>query len=147
MSLHITSTTKSVRLIPTTKDELQSIIKQELKYQDPDADLNFIDTSLIIDMSSLFWYLNVGNIKIDEWDTSNVTDMAQMFSGCPKFNADLSSWDVSNVYQMYCLFENCFKFCSDLSGWGVSKVSTRFNMFNNCRAMKYGKQHKFSRRH
>ena len=72
MSLHVTSTTKSVRIKPTTKGELQSIIKQELERQGPDADLNFIDTSLITDMSFLFYGLIIYDIKIDRWDVSNV---------------------------------------------------------------------------
>ena len=45
--LHIGTDTKTVRTRPTTKEELQSIIKQELEHQGPDADLNFIDVSEI----------------------------------------------------------------------------------------------------
>ena len=56
MAIHITSKTKSLRLQPTSKDELRSIIEQELELQGPDADLNHIDMSLITDMSMLFWY-------------------------------------------------------------------------------------------
>lgn len=91
MSLHISHNTKSARVRPQTKDELRSIIEVELKCQGPHADLNFIDTSLITDMSSLFMRLYIRNIKIDKWDVSNVNDMCSMFSGCQKFNADLSN--------------------------------------------------------
>lgn len=62
-----------------TKDELRSLIQTELHYHGADADLNFIDTSKITDMSRLFEGLNVRNIKIDKWDVSNVTDMSYMF--------------------------------------------------------------------
>ena len=113
MPLRITQTTKSVRIKPTTKGELQSIIKQELKRQGPDADLNFIDTSLITDMSFLFCDVNIPviqNIKIDEWDTSNVTDMKYMFVFCAKFNCNLGDWDVSSVENM----EHMFDFCCSL---------------------------------
>ena len=79
MAIHITSKTKSLRLQPTSKDELRSIIEQELELQGPDADLNFIDTSEITDMSYLFWGLNIGNIKIDQWETSNVKYPSNMF--------------------------------------------------------------------
>ena len=72
MSLHITSTSKSAKLQPKTKDELRSLIEQELKCQGPHADLNFIDTYLITDMSSLFMRLYIRDIKIGKWDTSNV---------------------------------------------------------------------------
>ena len=73
--LHISSNTKTVRVKPSTKGELRSIIEQELERQGPDADLNFIDTSLITDMSRLFTQLDVGNIQIDKWDVSNVESM------------------------------------------------------------------------
>lgn len=84
MAIRITSKTKPLRVQPTSKDELRSIIEQELKRQGPDADLNFIDTSFITDMSYLFkraynkvyvadsvqFYIR--DIKIDQWDVSNV---------------------------------------------------------------------------
>lgn len=72
MSIHITSNSKSLRVRPTSKEQLRSIISDELKHQGPDADLNFIDTSEITDMSSLFIDLKPRNIKIDEWNVSNV---------------------------------------------------------------------------
>ncbi len=106
MALHITSKTKSLRLQPKTKNELKQLIEQELKEQGLDADLNFIDTSLITDMSELFWF-NVGNVKIDNWDVSNVTDMSNMFCMCPNFDGDISKWNVSNVINYNCMFYGC----------------------------------------
>ena len=79
-----------IKYQPKTKQELISVIKQEIKKQGPDADLNFIDTSLITNMSKLFNWPSVTidttkdiirNIKIDQWDVSNVTDMYGMFGG------------------------------------------------------------------
>lgn len=107
MPIHITSKSKSLRVRPTSKEQLQSIIKDELARQGPDADLNFIDTSLITDMSELFWPFDISNIKIDEWDVSKVTNMQNMFYMCPNFNCDLSGWDVSNVVNYYCMFYGC----------------------------------------
>ena len=94
MAIHITSKTKSLRLKPTSKEELIDIIREEIDKQGPDADLNFIDTSLITDMSMLFWWIKIENIKIDEWDVSNVTKMIAMFVN-QNFKCDLSGWDVS----------------------------------------------------
>ena len=45
-----------IKYQPKTKQELISAIKQEIKKQGPDADLNFIDTSLITNMSKLFYW-------------------------------------------------------------------------------------------
>lgn len=52
--LKITSKTKSVTLRPTTKEELLTLIKQELFKEGRDADLNHIDVSGITDMRDLF---------------------------------------------------------------------------------------------
>ena len=76
--LRITSQTRSAVIRPTSKEQLQSIIEDELERQGPDADLNHIDTEEITDMSLLFCnpYISVRNIKIDQWDTKNVTNMS-----------------------------------------------------------------------
>ena len=95
--LHITNNTKSARLTPTTKDELRSIIEQQVNHQGADADLNNIDVSKVKEMDWLFDGLGVRDIKIDQWDVSNVTTMKYMFVNNKNFNADVSSWDVSNV--------------------------------------------------
>ena len=168
MPIHITSNTKLLRLKPTSKKQLRSIIEQELERQGPDADLNFIDTSLITDMSMLFWWIKIGNIKIDEWDVSNVTNMIAMFTnqnfkcdlsgwdvsnvtnmyatfeGCKNLNCDLSGWDVSNVTDMRWMFDNCDSFKSDLSGWDVSNVNKYNNMFDKCPNMTADLQPKFN---
>lgn len=115
---------------PKTKEELRNIIEKELERQGPDADLNFIDTSMITDMSELFEALNIRNIKIDKWNVSNVTNMSNMFRYNPEFNADLSNWNVSKVTNMYAMFYKAKKFNSTLSKWDVSKVTVMRGMFN-----------------
>lgn len=140
MSLHITSNTKSGRIRPATYDELKSIIERELDRQGPDADLNFIDTSEIDDMSLLFRLFDVRNIKIDQWDVSNVKYMSYMFTSCKDFNCDLSSWDVSNVITMNNMFFGCKNFNCDLSKWDVSKVFSRHtNIFKGCSISEHNK--------
>ena len=129
MSLRITSTTKSTKIRPKTKDEIGSLIFCELSKQGPDADLNHIDVSEITDMSWLFNELGPGSIKIDKWDVSNVTNMSWMFSFCKKFNADLSRWNVSKVNSMQSMFLGCEEFDCDLSYWNVSNVVNMNGMF------------------
>ena len=75
----------------TSKDELRIIIKQTIESEGPNCDLNWIDTSGITDMNSLFSALNSTIFKefngdISKWDVSNVEDMSYMFYGCEKFN-------------------------------------------------------------
>ena len=93
------------KITPKTKEELRDIIERELATQGMDADLNFIDTSQITDMSCLFAKLNVGNIKIDKWDVSNVTNMCMMFIYCKSFNSDLSKWKISDGNNLKEMFE------------------------------------------
>lgn len=131
MAIHITSKTKLFKVRPQTKSELRSIIKHELEKQGPDADLNFIDTSKITDMSNLFWSLNVRKIKIEWWNVSNVTNMSGMFSFCYDFNCDLSHWDVSNVKNMNFMFAHCYKLNCNLSRWRPA-VNELINTFNDC---------------
>ena len=133
--LRITSTTKSVKVRPTTRDELRSIIEQELERQGPDADLNFIDTSEITDMSNLFHDSILGNIKIDEWDVSKVEDMNHMFTDQKEFNCDLSAWDVSNVMNISWMFCDCKKFKCDLSRWKPSVTHIQWTVFEGCPLM------------
>ena len=101
-------------LIKTIKDSLDKGV----------VDLNFIDTSKITDMSSLF-YKGVElakydksiqeTIDISEWDTSNVTNMSDMFAYAKYFNCDLSKFDTTKVKSMDGMFYNCEKFNCDLS--------------------------------
>lgn len=140
MSLHITNTTKSAILRPTTRDSLRSIIEHELKRQGPDTNLNHVDVSQITDMRMLFCGLDVHKIKISDWDVSNVTNMCAMFDGCVGFNCDLSNWNVttcgtrlcsiSKCRDMFCMFAGCSEFNCDLSSWNMLSEKDTYCMFS-----------------
>lgn len=138
MALHITSKTKPLRVQPASKDELRFLIKEALEQQGPDADLNFIDTSEITDMSHLFsfvadpYVIHPRNIKFDEWNTSKVTDMSFMFTDCVMLRCDPSKWDVSGVRDMSNMFEDCREFDCDFSSWDTSSVLNISKMFVGC---------------
>ena len=119
------------KYFPKTKEELKDIIKQRIKDEGNEVNLNDIDVSKITDMSYLFEYTNF-NGDISEWDVSNVTDMSDMFYWCESFNQDISSWDVSNVKDMSFMFRGCKSFNQDISGWDVSNVNFTKNTFRNC---------------
>lgn len=68
---------------------------------------------------------------ISDWDTSLVTDMSSVFYSKPSFNQDISRWDVSSVTT----FENMFKYSSafnqDLSCWDISSMTNGRHMFRS----------------
>ena len=102
------------KYFPQTKKELQDIIKQRIKEEGNNVDLNDIDVSNIKDMSYLFFNLISFNGDISKWDVSNVTNMSNMFYRCTKFNQDISKWNVSNVKYIefmftFCQIENKYK--------------------------------------
>ena len=148
--------TQDYKFFPETKEELRDIIKQRIKDEGKEVNLNDIDTSKITDMSNLFSVLDfngdisnwdVSNVKdmsamfwkcknfnqdISRWDVSNVTDMEYMFGGCTSFNKDISRWDVSSVVFMNYMFILCKNFNQDISNWDVSKVKYFDNVFTDC---------------
>ena len=87
---------------PKTKEELEQIINDRISKEGTNCDLNDIDTSLIDDMSYLF-YRSDFNGNISKWNTSNVKNTKYMF--CESvFIGDISEWDVSNVKNMFGMF-------------------------------------------
>ena len=122
----------SYKYFPETKKELQDIIKQRIKQEGIEVNLNDIDVSHITDMSNLFEFLEF-NGDISQWDVSNVTNMEYMFFQCNSFNQDISEWDVSNVTNMSGMFCSCEKFNQNISSWDVSNVKNMSKMFYMCK--------------
>ena len=119
---------------PTTKKELQKIIIETIDREGNECDLNFIDTSLITDMSNLFCVMHDFNGKINKWDVSNVKDMSGMFWYANFFNQPLDSWDVSNVTDMRDMFAYTETFNQPLNKWNVVKSEIMCGMFKMARA-------------
>ena len=90
---------------PKTNEELKEIIKYRISKEGPNCDLNDIDTSLIDDMSFLFWESSF-NGDISKWDVSNIEDMCAMFFDS-KFNGDISNWKINKHCNVNDMFYNC----------------------------------------
>ena len=77
-----TGTTRTT-VKPKNKSELMKIIKDTIAEEGNNCDLNFIDTSLIDDMSELFSDFPEFNGNISSWDVSNVKDADKIFDRSP----------------------------------------------------------------
>ncbi len=118
-------------ITPQHKHQLADLIETAMALLGNNANLNWIDTSKITSMQSLFnppFFISQFNGDISMWDVSNVTDMSWMFSHS-LFNGNISNWDVRNVTRMRGMFCES-KFNQDISNWDVSNVIDMSYMFH-----------------
>ncbi len=117
-----------------TSAELKTAVTNGIDTWGNTADLNYIVTTAITDMSSMFSDARAFNGDISGWTVSSVTDMSYMFSDARAFNGDISGWTVSSVTDMSEMFRNATAFNGDISGWTVSSVTDMSEMFRNATA-------------
>ena len=114
--------------IKATNENIKQLVKEGIEKYGPKADLNYIDTSAVTDMSHLFSWGKF-NGDISKWNVSNVINMERMFS-YSLFNGDISEWDVRNVVYMEHMFRNS-KFNADISKWKTYNLCNTKEMFYN----------------
>lgn len=113
-------------------DELVALCHMTIKLCGSDCNLNWIDTSEIINMNSLTMGIsNFFNGDVTRWDVSNVRDMSFMFCGCVHFNRDISKWKTGKVRNMQYMFSVAESFNCDISGWDVHNVTNMQAMFRD----------------
>ena len=117
---------------PKNKEELKSLMKQLIKERGNEGDFNDIDTSLITNMTFMFYENEKFNGDISQWNTSNVTNMTFMFEGAESFNQPIGRWDTSKVTDMSYMFYSAESFNQDISNWNVKNVKTSNYIFDNC---------------
>ena len=93
--------------------------------------LNRVCTSLMTDMSGLFFGEEAFNQDISNWDVSNVNDMNFMFKNAVSFNQPIGVWDVSNVTRMGSMFYGANTFNQPIETWEVSNVNNMYSMFRD----------------
>jgi surface protein len=102
---------------------------------------NQIVTTLMTDMSNMFYSIGNFNSNISSWDTSSVTNMTSMFNGASLFNngnnpgiensgiAGIGYWYTSKVTNMSYMFSSC-SLNSNIGSWDVSSVINMEQMFH-----------------
>ena len=117
---------------PTTNAELDAAVTAGITVWGDTADLNYIITTAVTDMSEVFKGTrldpNMFNGDISLWDVSSVTDMSEMFRQAWVFNGDISNWNTGAVTNMKSMFANAGTFNHDLN-WNTSSVTNMQTMF------------------
>ena len=106
---------------------------QTLKEQIAIGNVNLC-TSLVTNMSQLFYAKTSFNSAIGFWDTSNVELMVEMFSGASAFNQDIGNWDTSSVTNMAFMFSRASAFNQDVGNWDTSNVVNMNGLFSGASA-------------
>jgi hypothetical protein len=145
---------------PTTKAELQKLIKNEsiklsdisvkkvddlseLFYMDEDGneihrkDFSGIETwwnFTATNLSAMFKNCRTFNEKIDNWTMNKVTDLSSIFEGCVSFNQPLNKWFIQDAENLSSMFSGCISFNQPLEKWAVGSVINTESMFCNCYA-------------
>jgi len=116
---------------PETRVELKTAVDEWIADSDSAkstyGDINTWDTSLITDMSSMFFEIDNFNQDISDWDVSSVDTMNSMFLYAESFNQDISDWDVSSVTDMGWMFD----YTDDLSDGNKCAIHTEFSSNEN----------------
>ncbi|MBN2156813.1 MAG: BspA family leucine-rich repeat surface protein [Candidatus Lokiarchaeota archaeon] len=89
------------------------------------------NTSMISDMSYMFYYATSFNHPIGNWDTSSVTTMESMFSSAYAFNQSIGTWDLNSVTSVEGMFYNAYSFNQPLNAWNTSRISDMSAMFSS----------------
>ncbi len=115
-----------VTVSPQDKTELQAIVTAAIgNINDANdsgiwgdtANLNYIITTAVTDMSNMFQSASAFNGDISGWDVSAVTTMRSMFFQASTFNSDITGWDVSAVTDIAWMFYQASAFNRDLEEW------------------------------
>lgn len=115
-----------------TNDNIEKIVQEAIRNYGTGVDLNYIDTSAVTKMNSLFDQEDFeGDVSL--WDVSGVTNMNYMFYKCEHFNCDLSRWEPKSLQDAHSMFKYCYEFEGHgLENWEVPNLKDAYDMFEEC---------------
>ena len=118
-----------------------------------DSDWGGVVTSLVTDMSDLFYFNGSADSHLENffnsndistWDTSKVTTFHGMFQhknspiNSYGFDENLSYWDTSSARDMSYMFFSADNFNQNIGGWDTSNVENMDHMFFKARTFNNG---------
>ncbi len=92
------------------------------------------DTSNVTDISYMFVNASAFNQAIGNWNTAKVTAMTYMFNSTVAFNQAIGTWNTINVTNMEAVFAGASAFNQPIDSWNTAKVTNMGAMFNNATA-------------
>lgn len=115
-----------------TNDNIEELVREAIRNYGTGVDLNYIDTSAVTKMNSLFDQEDFeGDVSL--WDVSGVTNMEYMFYKCEHFNCDLSKWEPKSLQDAHGMFSYCYEFEGrGLENWEVPELKDAHDMFEEC---------------
>ena len=111
-----------------------------MQYLQTITDMNYLNTSEVTDMSSMFALCpKLTSLDLSNFNTSKVIDVTGMFNGCNGLTSlDLSSFNTSKVTYMTFMFYNCTNLRTIYvgDGWSTAAVGLYSDdIFNGCTSL------------
>jgi surface protein len=146
----------NINLCTTLVSDMKELFINNINFN---TDIDFWDTSNVVQMDKMFFKASefnqniadwdLGKVKstyamfkkatlfnknIEFWDTSSVENMTEMFSEADSFNQDISSWNTSNVIYMSYMFYNAIAFNQPINSWNTSNLELTTGMFHGAKS-------------
>jgi surface protein len=93
------------------------------------TNINSWNTSIVTNMTTMFFNASAFNQNISSWNTSAVTNMSSMFFNASAFNQNISSWNTSAVTNMSSMFSFASSFNQNIGSWNTASVTDMSYMF------------------
>jgi surface protein len=93
------------------------------------TNINSWNTSIVTNMTTMFFNASAFNQNISSWNTSAVTNMSAMFFNSSAFNQNISSWNTSAVTNMSSMFSFANSFNQNIGSWNTASVTDMSYMF------------------